>query len=114
MNEPNQNPSESLEQKLNRDTARINWSALNKYQQQAAVIEVNSELDLVTVACEFARDNHNQVKAWLDQSQISKVSDGHAQAWKADDRQLWAVVVAPWVLVQDEQRGRKGNSEKSE
>ena len=88
-------------QKLNRDTSKINWSALDRYQQQAAVVEVAGSLDLITVASEFVRDNQSQVKAWLDQSKISIVSEQRARVWREEDREMWAVVVVPWVLVQD-------------
>lgn len=102
MNESIQNDPEALKQKLNRDTAKIKWSALDQYQQQDAVVEVTSNLDLIAVACEFVRDNRSQVKEWLDQSLLKKVSDEQAQAWKMEDREIWAVVVAPWVLIQEQ------------
>lgn len=102
MSESIQNDPEALKQKLNKDTAKINWSALDQYQQQDAVIEVTGNLDLIAVACEFVRDNRTQVKEWLDQSRLKKVSDEQAQAWKMEDREIWAVVVAPWVLIQDQ------------
>lgn len=95
-----ENDPETLKQKLNRDTAKIAWSTLASYQQQDSVIEVKNKLDLIAVACEFTQDNRDQVKEWLDQSQIYKVSDEQARVWKTEDREVWAVVVSPWVLVQ--------------
>lgn len=99
-----QEKPETLKQKLNRDTAKINWSALQQQQQQSAVIEVSDQLDLIAVACEFVDDNRTQVKSWLDNLEIEKVSDEQARAWQAEDKELWAVVVAPWILVQDRQQ----------
>jgi hypothetical protein len=32
---------------------------------------------------------------------IGKVTDEQASAWLAADTELWAVVVSPWVLVQE-------------
>lgn len=93
---------ESLEEKLNRDTARIDWLALAQFQQQKAVIEVDQQLDLIEVACHFARDDHAQVKQWLANSSVRKVDDELSQVWKDENREVWAVVVAPWVLVQIE------------
>jgi len=101
MNDSSQQDTETLRQKLNRDTARISWSLLDQYQQQESVIEVSSDLDMIDVACGFAEDNSAQVAAWLEQSQISKVSEEQARLWKEEDREIWAVVVAPWVLVQE-------------
>lgn len=91
--------------KLNHDTAKIKWSALHEHQQEESVIAVSTDLDLIDVACEFTLDNSEQVKAWLGQAQVAKVSDEQAQQWKTEERELWAVVVAPWVLVQVQKSG---------
>lgn len=92
---------ESLRQKLNQDTARIRWSSLNQYDQIDAIIQVDAKLDLIEVACEFASDNSIQVKGWLEQSLVTKVSEETAKLWQTQDPELWAVVVSPWILVQD-------------
>lgn len=94
-----------IRQKLNIDTAKINWGALHEHQQQESVIAVSTDLDLIDVACEFTLDNHDQVREWLQQTKVAKVSDDQAQRWKTEDRELWAVVVAPWVLVQEPKPG---------
>lgn len=92
---------ELIRQKLNQDTAKIHWSALQEHQQQDLVIRVSTDLDLIDVGCQFTLDNTAQVKAWMDKAQVQKVDDAQSQAWMAEDRSLWAVVVAPWVLVQE-------------
>ena len=92
---------EALKTKLNRDTAKINWSALQEHHQKEAVIRGENSQDLVTVAGEFVQDNHSQVKEWLDQGAIAKVGIERGQQWLEDDIELWAVVVAPWILVQE-------------
>lgn len=105
MNEKNENDPAVVRQKLNHDTAKIKWGALHEHQQQECVIAVSTDLDLIDVACEFTFDNHAQVKAWLEQAKITKVSDEQAQQWNIEERELWAVVVAPWVLVQEQKPG---------
>jgi hypothetical protein len=94
-----------VRQKLNQDTAKIKWGALHEHQLIECVIAVSADLDLIDVAYEFTFDNHDRVKAWMEQEQIMKVSDEQAQQWKTEDRELWAVVVAPWVLVQEQKPG---------
>ena len=105
MTESNEKDPVVIRQKLNHDTAKIGWGALHEHQQQDSVISVSVDLDLIDVACEFTLDNHPLVKGWLEQGQIEKVSDEQAQQWKTEDRELWAVVVAPWVLVQVQKPG---------
>jgi hypothetical protein len=105
MNETNENDPAVVRQKLNIDTAKIKWGVLHEHQQVECVIAVSTDLDLIDVACEFTFDNIDQVKAWLQQAQITKVSGEQAQQWKTEERELWAVVVAPWVLVQEPKPG---------
>ena len=105
MNESSEKDPVAISQKLNHDTAKIGWGSLHEHQQQNSVIAVSVDLDLIDVACEFTLDNHALVKRWLEQGQIKKVSDEQARQWKIEDRELWAVVVAPWVLVQVQKPG---------
>jgi hypothetical protein len=92
---------ELVKQKLNHDTAKIRWSALREHQLQDLVIRVSMDLDLIDVGCQFTLDKRDQVEIWLAKRQIEKVDAAQAQQWQADDRELWAVVVVPWVLVQE-------------
>ena len=101
MSEASERDPAVVRQKLNHDTAKIKWGALHEHQQVECVIAVSIDLDLIDVACEFALDNHIQVKAWMEQAQVKKVSDEQARQWSTEERELWAVVVAPWVLVQE-------------
>jgi|TARA_B110000967_G_scaffold208284_1_gene259974 hypothetical protein len=105
MSEASDRDPAVVRQKLNQDTAKIKWGALHEHQLIECVIAVSADLDLIDVAYEFTFDNHDQVKAWMEQEQIMKVSDEQAQQWKTEDRELWAVVVAPWVLVQEQKPG---------
>ena len=105
MSEASDRDPAVVRQKLNQDTAKIKWGALHEHQLIECVIAVSADLDLIDVAYEFTFDNHDQVKAWMEQEQIMKVSDEQAQQWKIEGRELWAVVVAPWVLVQEQKPG---------
>lgn len=92
--------SESLFTKLNRETARIHWHELQRFYAQGAVLEVSPGLDLIAVATAMAEDDAAQIKAYLTRGDLSRVEQVRAEEWLASDPQLWAVVVAPWVLVQ--------------
>ncbi|NOU00389.1 MAG: DUF2288 family protein, partial [Gallionella sp.] len=61
---------------------------------------VADDLDLVEVAFQMSEDNATQVQQWMAAGKFGKVSDEQAAAWYAADALLWAVVVSPWVLVQ--------------
>ena len=64
---------------------------------------IASTLDLVEVAQAFSKDEKTQVEAWLKQNKVTKVSDQQAINWINSNIEVWAVVVKPWVLVQEPQ-----------
>ncbi len=91
-----------LRDRLNLETARIGWRELERYFAGGKVIQVAPTLDLVEVATCMAQDNANTLKQWLDAQQVGQLSDDMAQDWASrQPENLWAVVVAPWVLVQE-------------
>ena len=92
--------SESLSMALNRQTAKIAWSALEKFFAQGLVIQVDPTLDLIDVAVKFNEDDTHAIQEWLQSNQIRKVSDQQAATYHREDTMLWAVVIDPWVLVQ--------------
>lgn len=90
-----------LRTRLNLETARITWQELQRYFAAGKVICVDPALDLIEVAACLAEDNAAQLKSWLTQTQVGQLSDTQARAWaEQPPNNLWAVVVAPWVLVQ--------------
>lgn len=86
---------------LNLETSRIGWRELQTYYARGHVVRVSRELDLLDVAAELTADNKARFQHWMKQDQVGDVSPELAQAWFDREAELWAVVVAPWVLVQD-------------
>jgi len=93
-----------LHDKINRETARIPWSELERHFANGAVVYVSEELDLVEVALRMAHDDKASIARWMSEGKLAKVSDLQAQTWQAADALLWASVLSPWVLVQPERR----------
>ena len=87
--------------KITLETAPIAWESLLPHFARGAVVAVDSALDLVAVAESFSRDDADQMSAWMAANQAGKVSDAQAAAWLEQQTEVWAVVVAPWILVQE-------------
>ncbi|MCH8536234.1 MAG: DUF2288 domain-containing protein [Alkalimonas sp.] len=92
---------ELIKAKITSETARINWLELQKFYAAGSVIAVAPELDLVEVAFAFSQDHTTLVQSWLEQGSVARVSEQQAQQWFDNQQELWAVVISPWVLVQD-------------
>lgn len=94
-----------LQAKITLETAEIPWRELQRFFAAGKVIAVDPAADLVEVAAALADDNKDQFEDWLAQRLVAPVADDRAQHWYDEDIRLWAVVVAPWVLVQPEPAG---------
>ncbi|MGD2083285.1 MAG: DUF2288 family protein [Chromatiales bacterium] len=92
-----------LREKLNRETARIGWPELERHFARGVVLVVSPALDLVDVAAAVAEDDAQAVRGWTDSGALIRATDEHARVWVdlGPQAPLWAVVVAPWVLVQE-------------
>lgn len=96
----------SLE-KLALETAKISWKELQVFFAAGRAVYVSPGLDLVRVAQHIANDDSRMIEDWMRAGKISSVSNEQARDWYQHDASVWAVVVRPWVLVQDSARGRQ-------
>lgn len=96
-----ENEQEQLYRKLNMETATMPWKELMRHFASGVVIAVDKDLDLIQVAACIANDDKAAVKKWMAVNQLLKVSDAQARVWLEQDAVLWAVVVKPFILVQE-------------
>jgi hypothetical protein len=96
-----------LRLKVNRETARLPWVELLKHFAAGNVVWVANSLDLVDVAVRISHDDKASITQWMNAGLLAKVSDRQAQGWLEANAELWAVVVSPFILVQ-EQKAVKG------
>jgi hypothetical protein len=89
-----------LIQQLNRETSKMPWSELQKFFANGSAVFVDASLDLIHVAADIALDNTAQLSPLMQQGKVQVVDIARAEQWAAEDAILWAVVVAPWLLVQ--------------
>ena len=90
-----------IKDKVNQETSKIAWSELQRFFAQGLAVYISPGLDLVEVADAFSKDNKSLVEKWMQQQQIHLVSDQQASEWIQDDVQVWAVVIKPWILIQN-------------
>ncbi len=90
---------DELKTKLNHETAVIKWIELQRHFARGDVLVIDSSLDLIDAAMSITRDETDL----LLNGQIKRAEDDHARHWHEQDPTLWAVVVAPWILVQEKQ-----------
>lgn len=83
-------------------TAQIEWKVLEPHFARGDLLVVDAALDLVQVAAAMMEDNSEAIKGWMDAAQLQVATDSRAADWaERNPDTLWAVVIRPWVLVQE-------------
>jgi hypothetical protein len=95
-----QEPS-TLYAKLLGETAEISWKELEPFFAKGALLWVDARLDLIEAAEAMAEDNREKVAGWLALEIFGEVSATRALDLVERDPALWAVVVSPWILIQE-------------
>lgn len=95
------NSCDISKEKVNLETSRIAWKELQRFFASGTAVFVAQNLDLVDVAYQFSIDNKDQVALWMQNNQVALVSAQQATDWFKTDADVWAVVVKPWILVQE-------------
>ena len=96
----NQEPS-TLYAKLLGETSTIEWKALQPFFAKGDLLWVEPALDLIEAAQAVTQDDAEKVAAWMASGSLSKVSAAQALDFVERDPELWAVVVTPWILIQE-------------
>ncbi len=92
---------EELRARLNGETAKLEWHELEKHFAKGSVIKISPELDLIEVAMRIIEDDKPVVADWMDKGQVAHPTMDDAQDWVDRSPLFWAVVTAPWVLIQE-------------
>ena len=84
-------------------TARMSWAEIMPIFAKGMALWVASNQDLVAVAEQIINDDKKSVSALMQQKALHHLKDEQALDFQQRDPELWAVVVAPWLIVQERQ-----------
>jgi hypothetical protein len=107
MNDPKQNQPEqpqtfqSMAEKLHSETALMHWVDLQTFFAKGMVLYVDESLNLVKTAVLFADDLADDLAPQIESELITHPTNDQARGWYDKNSELWTVVVAPYVLVQE-------------
>ena len=86
---------------LNAQTGQLAWPELARHFARGVVVVVSPEEDLVAVAESMVGDNQAVINRLYEESKLHRAQDDDARDWDEENTRFWAVVVTPWVLVQE-------------
>ena len=86
---------------LNAQTGRIRWDELARHFARGLVVHLEKGQDLLRTAEVLIDDDSEAVQRLYDEGLLRRALDADAVRWQQENTEFWAVVVAPWVLVQE-------------
>ncbi len=89
--------------KISKYTGDVRWSYLKPHYKRDALLWVDPALPLEDVALAIIHDEATRVADWLGNGDLVRVGQLHAAQWKGGDELFTAVVVTPFVLMQQRQ-----------
>lgn len=91
---------QSAEDKIAKYTGEVNWNYLRPHFESGALLWVDPSLTLAKVADALSADDTETVTNWLGKGDLVKIGDLHAKQWEESDELFTAVVITPFVLMQ--------------
>lgn len=101
MNDTSLQTDEELRAHLHGETSKLPWSELEKFFARGILFKVAKGLDIIDVAIVMTRDDKDTLQKWVDDGSVAAVKAENAKQWNETSSILWAVVVAPFALVQE-------------
>lgn len=81
-------------------TGEVGWDYLKPHYERGCLLWVDPELDLEQAAKAFVDDDSGQVAEWLGSGELLRIGKLHAAQWEGGEERFTAVVVSPFVLMQ--------------
>ena len=97
----NDNSNETLSTTIRGEIGIIAWAALARFFAAGTAVAVDAELNLGDVAFRFSQNKTSAVQQWMSAGKVCVVSDEQAKTWFETDATVAAIVISPWVLVQE-------------
>lgn len=85
---------------LVRQTALISWSELARQHAAGNLLGVAGHLDLIDIGRAMRSDRSDLLRTWLADGSVYRIDDSQAIEWQRENTQFWALVIAPFVVIQ--------------
>jgi len=84
---------------LNAQTGQITWQELQPFFAKGALQYLATGYDLIDIATALIRDDKLIILPLVEAKILGPLEDAKAKEIQMND-EFWAVVIAPWVLIQ--------------
>ena len=88
-------------QKLDKYVGEVSWEYLEPHFQSGSLIYIDNSLCIKDVGQALAKDDTKKVKQWLRAGDALKPGQAHAKYWNEANSTFIALVVSPFVIIQE-------------
>ena len=100
INKTPSNQALSTQEKLNLETAIMEWKELEICFAQGKLLIVDPSCDLIKVAAQISDSELNNIQKLIDENLLQFASPSWIKQHCQSNTLLWTLVVAPYVLSQ--------------
>lgn len=97
-------------EKLEKYTGEVGWEELRPHYENGALLFVDLSIPIVDAGLAIANDDIDRVAEWRGNGDLVNPSDPHAEYWKKSGARFRALVVSPFVLIQELPAGSADDS----
>ena len=90
----------SVQEKLNMETAIIQWKELQVFFAQGKLLIISKGMDLIDVATTIAENEANKLSQLIEAKKVQFATIEWVKQNTKETTELWAVVVSPYVVAQ--------------
>ncbi|MGJ8676590.1 MAG: DUF2288 domain-containing protein [Akkermansiaceae bacterium] len=105
--------TQSTLDKLEKYTGIVDWTYLKPHFESGALIYVDPCLSITEVGKALSDDDKDRIQAWLKSGDLVKPSELHADWWEQNPQNFTALVVSPFVLMQNAPQDAPSSSNNS-
>ena len=92
-------------ERLEKYTGEVTWKYLKSHFEAGALVYIDQALSITEVGEAFTSDDAARVKEWRGKGDIVTPSAPHAEYWEQSGTVFRALVVSPFVLIQELEKG---------
>ena len=92
-----------LKKKFQSEIDQADWEMLAPHHERQTLFRVSRDLDIFDVAIDFAIDNIDQVKKYLETNKLCRLEESEALKYAKDKNKFFAnfLVIQPYVIFQE-------------
>ncbi len=93
--------TKQLRKNIESESGILNWQELEKHYARGAIRIISSNVNLIDIAIYIAENNIEQISDALAAKTVTKATDSQAMQWQQQNSSFRCVVIAPFVLIQE-------------